>query len=111
MPGVLNQSAGSAVGTGGYTTSNVMSVNGLTTNTTFYALDGIWNENTGNMNQLSVTPNPDSLPALFRDGPGPRIRMFPGPSRNGDPGPGAVYDAEGRSEEGDIVHEHTFSDL
>lgn len=61
MPGVVNQSAGSAVGTGGYTTSNVMSVGGLSTNTTFYALDGIWNENTGNMNQLSVTPNPDSL--------------------------------------------------
>ncbi len=61
MPGVVNQSAGSALGTGGYTTSNVMSVNGLGTNTTFYALDGIWNENTGNMNQLSVTPNPDSL--------------------------------------------------
>lgn len=29
MPGVVNQSAGSAIGTGGYTTSNVMSVNGL----------------------------------------------------------------------------------
>ncbi|MDQ2945749.1 MAG: Plug and carboxypeptidase regulatory-like domain-containing protein [Acidobacteriota bacterium] len=61
MPGVVNQSAGSAIGTGGYTTSNVMSINGLSTNTTFYALDGIWNENTGNMNQLSVTPNPDTL--------------------------------------------------
>jgi Carboxypeptidase regulatory-like domain/TonB-dependent Receptor Plug Domain len=61
MPGVINTSAGSAIGTGGYTTSNVMSVNGLTTNTTFYTLDGIWNENTGNMNQLSVTPNPDSI--------------------------------------------------
>ena len=61
MPGVINQAAGSAVGTGGYTTSNVMAVNGLSTNTTFYALDGIWNENTGNMNQLSITPNPDSL--------------------------------------------------
>lgn len=61
MPGVVNQSAGSALGTGGYNTSNVMSVNGLGTNTTFYAIDGIWNENTGNMNQLSITPNPDSL--------------------------------------------------
>ncbi len=61
MPGVVNQNAGSALGTGGYTTSNVMSVNGLSTNTTFYALDGIWNENTGNMNQVSITPNPDSL--------------------------------------------------
>ncbi len=61
MPGVLNQNAGSALGTGGYTTSNAMAVNGLSTNTTFYALDGIWNENTGNMNQLSITPNPDSI--------------------------------------------------
>ncbi|HMF74528.1 MAG TPA: carboxypeptidase regulatory-like domain-containing protein [Bryobacteraceae bacterium] len=61
MPGVVNQSAGSALGTGGYATSNVMAVNGLGTNTTFYAIDGIWNENTGNMNQISITPNPDSL--------------------------------------------------
>ena len=61
MPGVVNQNAGSALGTGGYNTSNAMAVNGLSTNTTFYAIDGIWNENTGNMNQLSITPNPDSL--------------------------------------------------
>jgi Carboxypeptidase regulatory-like domain/TonB-dependent Receptor Plug Domain len=61
MPGVVNQNAGSALGTGGYNTSNVMSVNGFSTTSTFYALDGIWNENTGNMNQLSVTPNPDTL--------------------------------------------------
>ena len=38
-----------------------MAVNGLPTNTTFYALDGVWNENTGNMTQTSITPNPDTL--------------------------------------------------
>ena len=27
----------------------------------FYAVDGVWNENTGNMTQESVIPNPDSL--------------------------------------------------
>jgi Carboxypeptidase regulatory-like domain/TonB-dependent Receptor Plug Domain len=61
MPGVVNQSAGSALGTGGYSTSNTLFVNGQTTNTTFYALDGVWNENTGNMTQTAITPNPDTL--------------------------------------------------
>jgi hypothetical protein len=61
MPGVQNTSAGSALTTGGRSTNNALSVNGLGQNRTFYALDGIWNENTGNMNQTSVIPNPDSL--------------------------------------------------
>jgi hypothetical protein len=61
MPGVQNTSAGTSLTTGGRSTNNVLSVNGLSQNRTFYALDGIWNENTGNMNQTSVIPNPDSL--------------------------------------------------
>lgn len=61
MPGVQNTAAGTALGTGGRATSNVISVNGLGQNKTFYALDGVWNENTGNMAQTSVVPNPDSL--------------------------------------------------
>jgi hypothetical protein len=61
MPGVVNQSAGTALGTGGYTTSNVMVVGGLPTSTTFYALDGVWNENTGDMTQTAITPNPDTI--------------------------------------------------
>jgi hypothetical protein len=61
MPGVVNQKAGSALGTGGFNTSNVLVAGGLPTSTTFYALDGVWNENTGNMTQTSITPNPDSL--------------------------------------------------
>ena len=61
MPGVVNTSAGSALGTGGRATNNALSVNGLGQSATFYALDGIWNENTGNMNQTSILPNPDTL--------------------------------------------------
>ena len=61
MPGVVNQGAGSALGTGGYGTSNVMVVGGLPTNTTFYALDGVWNENTGSMGSTAITPNPDTI--------------------------------------------------
>jgi hypothetical protein len=61
MPGVQNLSAGSSMGTGGRSTSNTISVNGSNTNTTFYALDGIWDENTGNMTAIAVMPNPDSL--------------------------------------------------
>jgi hypothetical protein len=61
MPGVVNSSSGSALGTGGRSTNNVLSINGGAANTTFYALDGIWNENTGNMAQTTVTPNPDTI--------------------------------------------------
>ncbi|ADW71215.1 TonB-dependent receptor [Granulicella tundricola] len=61
MPGAQNTSAGTALTTGGRSTNNVLSVNGMQQNKTFYALDGVWNENTGNMNQTSVVPNPDSL--------------------------------------------------
>ena len=61
MPGAQNTSAGTALTSGGRSTTNVLSVNGMQQNKTFYALDGIWNENTGNMNQTSVVPNPDSL--------------------------------------------------
>jgi hypothetical protein len=61
MPGVQNLSAGSSMGSGGRSTSNTVSINGAPTNTTFYALDGMWDENTGNMNAEAVLPNPDSL--------------------------------------------------
>ena len=54
MPGVVNLSAGSSLGTGGFSTSNTISVNGmgLAAGTTYF-LDGIWNENTGNSKQMS----------------------------------------------------------
>ena len=61
IPGVNNTSAGSALSPGGRSTRNVLAINGMDTSTTFYALDGIWNENTGNMAQTTITPNPDSL--------------------------------------------------
>lgn len=61
MPGVQNLQLGSAMGTGGRATNDQLSVNGLATNTTFYALDGVWDENTGNMSQVAILPNPDTL--------------------------------------------------
>lgn len=61
MPGVTNTSPDTALNQGGFLTSNVMSVNGMGISGTQYFLDGIWNENTGNMTQTTVTPNPDTL--------------------------------------------------
>ena len=61
QPGVNNTSQGSALTTGGRSTNNSLSVNGMATSRSFYAVDGIWNENTGNMTQQSVIPNPDSI--------------------------------------------------
>jgi len=61
MPGVTNLQQGSAMTTGGRSTSSQLSINGMAVARSFYALDGVWNENTGNMTQESVVPNPDSL--------------------------------------------------
>jgi hypothetical protein len=58
---VQNLSNGSALTTGGRSTSDSLSINGMATARSFYAVDGIWNENTGNMTQQSVIPNPDSI--------------------------------------------------
>lgn len=63
MPGVLNMQVGNAgaQGTGGFGTSNLMSINGMGQSGTLYLLDGVWNMNTGNMTQTTITPNPDSI--------------------------------------------------
>ena len=61
LPGVNNTSQGSALTTGGRSTQSTLSINGMAVGRSFYALDGVWNENTGNMTQESVVPNPDSL--------------------------------------------------
>jgi hypothetical protein len=61
LPGVINTSQGSALTTGGRSTNDSLSINGMATSRSFYAVDGIWNENTGNMSQQSVIPNPDSI--------------------------------------------------
>jgi hypothetical protein len=61
LPGVVNTSQGSALTTGGRSTSSSLSINGEAVARSFYAVDGVWNENTGNMTQESVIPNPDSL--------------------------------------------------
>lgn len=61
MPGVTNTSPDTALNQGGFLTSNVMSVNGMGINGTQYYLDGIWDENTGNMTQTTITPNPNTI--------------------------------------------------
>lgn len=61
LPGVVNTSQGNALTTGGRSTSNSLSINGMAGSRSFYAVDGIWNENTGNMGQQTVIPNPDSV--------------------------------------------------
>jgi hypothetical protein len=61
LPGVNNTSQGSALTTGGRSTNSSLSINGMAVARSFYAVDGIWNENTGNMTQQSVIPNPDSI--------------------------------------------------
>jgi len=61
MPGVVNTSAGKGLGTGGFSTYNTMSVNGMGTAGTLYLLDGIWNMNTGWMRQTTIQPNPDDI--------------------------------------------------
>lgn len=61
MPGVLNTSAGTGLGPGGFSTYNVMSINGTGTAGALYLLDGIWNMNTGWMRQTTIQPNPDEI--------------------------------------------------
>ena len=61
LPGVINQQQGVAMTTGGRSTSSQLEISGMTVSRTFYALDGIWNENTGNMTANSVVPTPDSI--------------------------------------------------
>src|SRR6516225_1605683 len=61
MPGVTNTSPDTALNQGGFLTGNVMSVNGMGLSGTMYYLDGIWNMNTGNMTQTTITPNPDTI--------------------------------------------------
>jgi hypothetical protein len=39
----------------------VVSVNGMSVQGTQYYVDGIWNENTGDMSQTTITPNPDTI--------------------------------------------------
>jgi Carboxypeptidase regulatory-like domain/TonB-dependent Receptor Plug Domain len=61
MPGVINTSPASALLTGGFITSNYLNVNGGGAKGSLYTIDGIWNENTGNMTQTTIMPNPDEI--------------------------------------------------
>jgi hypothetical protein len=61
MPGVTNMQAGTALGTGGYITTNSMNINGTGQTGSLYTLDGIWNMQTSNMQETTITPNPEQI--------------------------------------------------
>lgn len=61
MPGVTNLSPDTSQVQGGFLQTNTMSVGGLALVGTMYYVDGIWDMNTGDMKQLTITPNPDTL--------------------------------------------------
>ena len=71
MPGVRNTSPVSPMGTGGYTTSNSLSVNGgrmsglggqgSAGNGSIYYLDGIWNSASVEHDETVIMPNPDEI--------------------------------------------------
>jgi hypothetical protein len=85
LPGVNNTSQGSALTTGGRSTNSSLSINGMAVARSFYAVDGIWNENTGNMTQQSVIPNPDSIEEV-RVLAGQLLRAVLAAGLFGDPG-------------------------
>jgi len=61
MPGVTNLSAGNSMATGGYLFNNAISVNGMGRTSVFYTLDGIWNQELGDLTTNTVTPDPESI--------------------------------------------------
>ena len=61
MPGVVNMSPGTAQMDGSLSETNAMSINGMSSSGNLTTLDGIWNENSGNMEEMTVTPNPDTI--------------------------------------------------
>jgi hypothetical protein len=61
MPGVTNLSAGNSMATGGYVFNNAISVNGMGRTSVFYTMDGIWNQELGDLLTNTVTPDPESI--------------------------------------------------
>jgi hypothetical protein len=61
MPGVTNLDAGTALGSGGYVTQNSMNINGTGQTGTLYTVDGMWNMQTSNMQETTITPNPEAI--------------------------------------------------
>ena len=61
MPGVTSTNPDTAQNQGGFLTLNSISVNGMGLQGTQYYVDGIWNENTDDFIQTTITPNPDTI--------------------------------------------------
>jgi len=61
MPGVTNITPGKAAAQGGDAQNNFISINGMGQAGTLTTLDGIWNTDAGAMDDLSVTPPPETV--------------------------------------------------
>lgn len=61
MPGVLNLTPDTALGQGGFATTNEMSVNGMGQSGSRFYVDGVPNMNAGSNTYNAITPNPDTI--------------------------------------------------
>jgi hypothetical protein len=77
MPGVTNMAPGAALNVG-YAGFNSMSINGMSLSGTLYTLDGVWNMNTGSMEQTTITPSPDTIEEVrvLQDNYGVQYSLF-----------------------------------
>lgn len=61
VPGVNNTNGNNQYGGGGLTSSTTLSIGGSGIDNTTYAIDGVYNMNTGNYNNLNITPSMDVI--------------------------------------------------
>jgi hypothetical protein len=61
VPGVNNTNGNNQYGGGGLTSSTSLAIGGSGIDNTTYAIDGVYNMNTGNYNNLNITPSMDTI--------------------------------------------------
>ncbi len=61
VPGVDNTNGNNQYGGGGLTSSTSLAIGGGGIDNTTYAIDGVYNMNTGNYNNLNITPSMDTI--------------------------------------------------
>lgn len=61
VPGVNNTNGNNQYGGGGLTSSTTLSIGGGGIDNTTYSIDGVYNMNTGNYNNLNITPSMDVI--------------------------------------------------
>jgi hypothetical protein len=61
MPGVVNLTPGTALGGGSDQVTNPLSINGMGNQASLFIIDGIWNTDSGAMENVSITPPPEAI--------------------------------------------------